>query len=148
MGGADNTAEEDPLLSLDSSGHTSAPSSASTSTMTTASDDDPDDERRSFLSGVEESGPPRKHLNRTKIAFFGSKRGVWVSHSRLLCLVMVLDLMTLSVQVRPLLLSPLNKYSNACVSQTLSGTSTATLMGANGLSFWRSRSHVPEREVR
>eukprot|EP00752_Nemacystus_decipiens_P009244 g8257.t1 len=93
MDGTDNTAEEDPLLYIDSSGHTSIPSSTSTSSMT---DDDP--ERRSFLA--DDDAGPRKHLlNRSKIDFFGSKRGLWVSHSRLLCLVMVLDLMTVSVQI-------------------------------------------------
>ena len=99
MDGADNTAEEDPLLSIESSGRTSIPSSASTSSMTVDSDDP---ERRSFLlaDGHDDDTGSRKHLNRTKIEFFGSKRGVWVSHSRLLCLVMVLDLMTLSVQVK------------------------------------------------
>eukprot|EP00903_Cladosiphon_okamuranus_P016218 g14965.t1 len=105
MNGTDNTAEEDPLLSIDSSsGHTSAPiSSASTSSMTAANtDDDADDERRSFQQssrGDDDTDPARKHHNRTKITFFGSKRGVWVRHSRLLCLVMVLDLMTMSVQI-------------------------------------------------
>lgn len=95
MNCTDNTAEEDPLLSIDSSSGTSIPSSASTSSMT--NDADSDDPERRFRSDDDTS--PRKHLNRTKIGFFGSKRGVWVSHSRLLCLVMVLDLMTLSVQV-------------------------------------------------
>lgn len=101
--GTDNTAEEDPLLSIDrSSGYTSDPSSASTGSMTAASSDADPNERRSFLASHDDNdaGPARKHLNRTRIAFFGSKRGVWVSHSRLLCLVMVLDLMTTSVQVR------------------------------------------------
>lgn len=102
MDDTDNTAEEDPLLSIDSSNHKSIPSSASTSSMTMEVDSDDDPERRSLLDDDEDGTVPRKHLNRTRIDFLGSKRGVWVSHSRLLCLVMVLDLMTLSVQVSSL----------------------------------------------
>lgn len=102
-GGTDNTAEEDPLSPIEGSVRTVSPSSASTSSMTAGdADSDADPELRSFLAEDDDAGP-RKHLNRTKIAFFGSKRGVWVSHSRLLCLVMVLDLMTMSVQVSSLL---------------------------------------------
>ncbi|CAN0537199.1 unnamed protein product, partial [Ectocarpus sp. 12 AP-2014] len=43
-----------------------------------------------------------KHTNRTRIPCFWSTTGIWVSHARLLSLVMVLDLMILSVQVRVL----------------------------------------------
>ncbi|CAN0473364.1 unnamed protein product, partial [Ectocarpus sp. 12 AP-2014] len=40
-----------------------------------------------------------KHMNRTRIPCFWSRTGIWVSHARLLSLVMVLDLMILSVQI-------------------------------------------------
>lgn len=112
----DNTAEEDPLLSIpSSSGGKSLPSSASTSSMSMSvesEDNNPLLRSSNNLSGAEALRPTkavaedaedddevRKHLHRTKIDLFGWKRGVWVSHSRLLCLVMVLDWMTLSVQV-------------------------------------------------
>ncbi len=115
----DNTAEEDPLLSIPrSSDSKSLPSSASTSSMSMSvesEDNTPLLRSSNNLAGTESLRPTkaaaaaaedaedddevRKHLHRTKIELFGWKRGVWVSHSRLLCLVMVLDWMTLSVQV-------------------------------------------------
>ncbi|CAN0212376.1 unnamed protein product [Ectocarpus sp. 13 AM-2016] len=109
----DNTAEEDPLLSIGGKSREDTASSASTSSMTNLDSDDhshhheqqqqQQQQRREMEVSLEndddEDDLHGKHMNRTRIPCFWSRTGVWVSHARLLSLVMVLDLMILSVQV-------------------------------------------------
>lgn len=98
---ADNTTEEeDPLLSID----TGSRARSSTWSMTQSDSDDlllDQEEDETRTRGSKSFQREHNNNNWKKFSFIGfTSSGVWVSHSRLLCFVMVLDAMTLTVQAR------------------------------------------------